>query len=1443
MTLNTKIKILFSSSVFLLFSWFILLWGNISAQANDQKVPVYYYADYEIEKDRSRLQEIFVDIDAGDKFWELSPWSLYAEQNQIMKRLFKYFPKDQYTFEVTYQQCLKSTEIMSKDPTRENFQSYYENCKAPLAQVNTNITTKYTVKASASANPSNWSAPITVTFDARASRDPSLETIPTNNYFWYYRDVDGIDKTIWIGPVVKHTFTEEWTYIVHCTVRSSNYWQWIMDWTANLTVNVSPQSAIISIYANGKKMEKNKITKIGVQEAKKWVFIDWSATSPRWWREILSHSWTIVWRDGFRYTKSWDWSPSYINVSLPSEGEYTVTLSVNDNERNTVSAKYTIWVSDPVAIVQQSPEKWTTSTTYTFSANSSYSLTSRLKLYTWEIFDTNAIKMDTVQGKSIKKQFKKPWNYTVKLTVEDEMWLRNSDTVNVYVESTSPKPQFTITPTNKWKYPSEYYLDASSSSDVDVGNGYDSLTYEWWFSNPSVAEVTETEDDNKKVTVRFNEIGNHTITLRVLDKYWKISEIQKRVNVTSILRPVLTINPKAAVWDTYIGNKVTSNVPLMYYEWTFWDGNTPRKNETNQLTHNYKKTGIYTVKVVVTDTEWNINEVSDKVFIWEKDYPIPAYTVKNSRNQVVIETENICTSTGADWEVIAHNWYLINRQEQFTIDTSDSVNAQGTKTNLKYHFQVQEWDIYTKQQFNYKFNTMGCRYIKYTLEDTSLNKKDEQIIYFKVVNALPTLDNLFLSYPQYGNEIWIGFSNENNTQDILSTADFDPLIVKVTASNPRDPDWSISYFKWKYYPTDNPAKILEMKVTPWTIPYTFFTIPRQPWDFTFEVELVDNDWGSQSSDDILSRGPWISFPPDSSQPDIPIVTLKSNKSTADVWETVTFDVISKVISDRSDFIKERTIQIDVDWDWTWEYIGKDDRFDYQYTKPSPAWHPYIPKAAVTYRDYKWIGEGNEVVIRNWLRPNLIYTAIWKTIIFKDISLWDIIEREICFDTSECAKGNAAYIRKDSIDTNNIESKLDRRLKIIYPAAWTYEVTIKVKDKNWNEKENTINVLVPEKTKIQPIDEGLYFITLPDNHYNQNWVPEIIVGSQLKNEVLFFLKSDANINNCYIDADINTDKYPEDWDASNDKDFGCNQIYIYEYTPSYESTMWRIYYQKDGEKGFITKDFIVTFSEFEKNLSEDDRIYYNLITELITTINDKNSVWNWTLRALLLNLKNDIANWDKNAQRSDILQINEFLWEKSTKLTKKQTEKLNEVITWLTDYVIVSPDDTYLSAKLQILGILPSKLKTSVEKWFNKLESIEWDNTNDVVEEKRKWLETIDGTISNKVAKSSDEWGEDEIDSLDYTNIVKPNICVIAKELGIQTKICNDEYKTDDKRSEVPSDTTIGVDNSTSTKSGMPKWIKVLLLVVGIVVVWFVWLIAVFAIKAKMREDWESDDEE
>jgi hypothetical protein len=46
--------------------------------------------------------------------------------------------------------------------------------------------------------------------------------------------------------------------------------------------------------------------------------------------------------------------------------------------------------------------------------------------------------------------------YTVKLTIEDDLWQTNTDAISVYVESTDPIPQFTITPSNTRKYPSEF---------------------------------------------------------------------------------------------------------------------------------------------------------------------------------------------------------------------------------------------------------------------------------------------------------------------------------------------------------------------------------------------------------------------------------------------------------------------------------------------------------------------------------------------------------------------------------------------------------------------------------------------------------------------------------------------------------------------------------------------------------------------------------------------------------------------------------------------------------------------------------------------------------------------------------------------------------------------------------------------------------------------------
>jgi len=112
----------------------------------------------------------------------------------------------------------------------------------------------------------------------------------------------------------------------------------------------------------------------------------------------------------------------------------------------------------------------------------------------------------------------------------------------LYVESTIPTPQFSVTPTSKWAYPSEFTLDASSSSDVDVLNGVDSLEFERKFDTENYS-ITSTEDDNQRIVVQFNEPGNHTIKLIVRDQYGKIATISKVISVKSVLRPEIEAIP------------------------------------------------------------------------------------------------------------------------------------------------------------------------------------------------------------------------------------------------------------------------------------------------------------------------------------------------------------------------------------------------------------------------------------------------------------------------------------------------------------------------------------------------------------------------------------------------------------------------------------------------------------------------------------------------------------------------------------------------------------------------------------------------------------------------------------------------------------------------------------------------------------------------------------
>lgn len=1399
-------KSLFSKSIFklvlMVFALFVaFIVGKINAD-----IPNDYIANYEITTDYNKILWLFVEIDAATKIWNQISQTKFSELNMSFQTVFPKFPQD-YAFKVTYQQCLDITQWLityTSIDYQTKLSSFMTNCYKPFGDIVKKVNTKYTVIAAAKVSPQSGPAPLTVTFDARGSIDPSNDTIPSKNYFRYYRDTEGNDTTIGVWPVVNTTFATPGNYQVHLTVRSSNKsTDGIFDGEKTMSIDVLPKTANIVVYANGQKLVKDGRIKIGIQEAERGVIFDGSATLPMWGRQILSYTWSITSKEWFDYAKTGDGKPSIMRLVLPGQWEYKLALTTTDNEANNITENFYIIVSDPVAIIKQMPENGNTSIMFSFDSAPSYSIVSSLKLFTREIFDQNGNKTDTFQGKSIKQQFKKPWVYTVKLTVEDELGQINADSLSVYVESTDPIPQFTITPSNSRKNPSEFILDASVSFDTDKMNGFDNLAYEWVFSNSSTTKIINTENNNEKIKVQFDSVGKHTIKLTARDDYGKIMDISKEIDIKSILRPEIFVAPIATPWGNPMNFVVKSNQPILNYQWDFADKDI-RTIQIDKIAHSYQKAGIYKVVLKVSWADGMENEVSKNVFVGEKNYPVAWFTVMDKSSNVQTQNDE-CVDGNISTGIVPA--YRIDRYQDFSIDPSLSVNTKGEKIWLQYFFQPQNNEIFKQDIFKYKFNELWCTYIDFTAEDTTISKSDKVRIYFKVVNALPKLDNLVLFFPQYGNEIGVGFA-ENNAKDIFNDV-FDPLIVKVSVTNPIDSDGFISYFKRYYYYKDDPSRSLETKITPWTIPYVFFSLPRVPGEFMFGVTMYDNDDGQQSNQDIIGNGPLVFFPPDASRPDIPLVTLKSDIVSAEIGDEITFDVVSKIISDRPDFIRERTIQYDFDGDWTWDLTTKSDRVHYVFTEPNEFW--YRPRAAVLYRGYKWVGVWGTIVVKNWLKPMLLSDTFEKLAIFRDVSLGTIAEKNICLSMKDCVATSWFTIITGDAFT------------FTYPDFTKYFVSMEVTDKyaNMADKRRVLNLTTGDANM-----GDFHILSIPKVSVSSGLI-DFFVGKNLKNSILLYIKYDDSRGTCYVDTDIAFDS-DGDLIRDNDKDFLCNELYLKTYEPKYESVIGRIYYTKADTTSF-SKDFTVSFLDFEANLDPEMTIVYREINDFINTMQGVGMTGEiGNFRLLMVGLRDGLI--DQIDTKSNIVSVKDYYETHGIQLTQEQSALLESIFTKLTDKAVSAAGggNQYQQAKAEILSILPSNLAVDVGWLFKEFESVVSDVAiNSSQQDKRKQvLQDIINMIKKNLAPEGQAIQANQIDPLDMDTIIMPNICKILSFYTIVSDLCpNDNVKI------VSNADMIQADNVAWWSS----WWRIVFIILGIVVGIFVILVIIFAVKAKMNQ--------
>jgi PKD repeat protein len=1353
----------------------------IYAPTTSAAVPAEYKPNYKFAPQRAQIQDTLYKIDAKRKNGQTVDTFYFKDLEKAFIVVFDYMPQTP-AYKGIYESCHVGAQELSRQYDINTMSLFSNNCLNPLNEIFKEIQNSYTVKAKIVASPEQGSAPLTVTFDGRWSADEaSNTTIPSNNYYRYFTDTNGVEQSIGRWPVVKYTFKTEWRYVVNLTVRSANADdKWVFDGQSSVNVNVGPQAAKLIVFTNGRKLQENIAMKFTSQEASDGLRIDGSATAPLWWRQIMKYEWNVVNSDQVSLYKNWwNGSPGSFKLRLIANGSYMVTLKIIDNENNTVESTNEIIIADPIATIKVTPtEDGNTSSIYTFDASPSYSVQSTLKSYTRTVTDSDGNEVASNQWKSFQQKFSKPGVYRAKVRVVDQLWNDNEEAITVTVWSTPPVPQFTMEPTKERTYPSQFALDASPSYDIDTANDNDALTYERSFSNNDNVNIDETLDGGKRIKVSFKEKGTYKVTLTVKDSYGKIAETQRDITITSSLRPRITLSPIS----TQLGNSTTfiakTNKLVANYEWDFWDGTKSTKQD-DRAVHTYKKVWNYKVKLTATTAEWEQNDVYATAFIGEANSPIPGYSILNARSDALIP-EGICKDPSG----VSNPAYLIERYQDLTIDGSNSINVQGGKENLLYYFKPEQAETSKKQQLAYKFDETWCHFVDFTVEDTAISKQASSRIRFFVTNAKPKIQNILMTFPQIGSSYGIGVW-QNTNKDTFKV-DADPLVVKVDAVNVIDPDGSISKYKWYYYNIDDPQRWLEIKYTPASIPYAYFSLPKIAGEYRFGLEVYDNDGASTKSEEILGKWPVVFFPPDSKNPDIPIVTLKVDRVNAKVGDQVTLETVANITSNRNDFGSNRTISYDFDGDWTRDLTTKDTKVTYVYKTP---WS-YNPKVKVSYRNRSGIAYGDSINIEKWVKAGFIYAALGNILLIRDTSYGEINSRKFCLNVRQCQTNPSRIIENQTY------------FKKEYPTPWKYVVRYDVQDKNGNVSSvgNVIDI-APTQTA-----SDIWIATLP----MADTQGVVSVGKALENKVLFYVS--FNGKDCYIDADISKDS-SSTWRPDQNRDIACNAQALYEYKPSIGSTVARVYFSQWDK--MVSKDITIQFLDYKVSLSADTQATYDMIDATMIRLGDNLP----DIKSILLQIRNAVVEWDDTS--SLVLQLKDVVENKNKEIDPLTLQQINAVLQRLEDKTVVSAQwgSIYETARTSIIDYFPANRKAEVAKIFEEIDNKSSDkaliknNLNKVLDvaqaELKKWTFTTDDM-----------------------QIIQSEVCRIINYHDIKGTSC----KLD---SEITGDVVAPPTTTTSSSSIWNtgwKVLKVIWIIAATVWAGFVVLVIIFALKAKKKEE-------
>lgn len=260
--------------------------------------------------------------------------------------------------------------------------------------------------AHADANPTEGSAPLTVSFDASSSSDPN-DNIEA--YIWRFGDGSTPER----GQSATHEFRRPGQYDVELTVRDAT------GETDSTTVTIEVREQ-----QEGPTADASATPTSG--EAPLSVDFDASGSSdPN--DDIQEYVWRF--NDGTSPARG-----ERVTHTFDEAGQYTVELAVTDSAGNTDTDTVTIDVDEaqepPTAVAEASPTSGSAPVEVDFDASGSSDPNDDIQEYVWRFKDGST----PARGETVTHTFRTAGTYEVELVVRDSEGNTDTDTVTITVE-------------------------------------------------------------------------------------------------------------------------------------------------------------------------------------------------------------------------------------------------------------------------------------------------------------------------------------------------------------------------------------------------------------------------------------------------------------------------------------------------------------------------------------------------------------------------------------------------------------------------------------------------------------------------------------------------------------------------------------------------------------------------------------------------------------------------------------------------------------------------------------------------------------------------------------------------------------------------------------------------------------------------------------------------